>query len=73
TVSHSAAALNTARVWLVVPRTGDVNGDGCVDDADMLTVLFAFGSDNPDADANGDGTVDDADLLVVLFHFGNGC
>ncbi|BCW94824.1 MAG: hypothetical protein KatS3mg018_0306 [Fimbriimonadales bacterium] len=73
TVSHSAAALNTARVWLVAPRAGDVDGSGCVDDADLLTVLFAFGSDNPDADANGDGVVDDADLLVVLFNFGSGC
>lgn len=54
---------------------GDVNGDGCVDDADLLAVLFAFGqtgSDLPE-DVNGDGVVDDADLLVVLFNFGQGC
>ncbi len=56
-----------------VPRAGDVDGNGCVDDTDLLTVSFAFGSDNPDADANGDGLVDDADLLTVLFNFGNGC
>ncbi len=55
----------------IVP--GDVDGNGCVDDADLLTVLFAFGSDNPDADANRDGIVDDADLLMVLFAFGEGC
>ena len=56
-------------------RTGDVNGDGCVDDSDLLAVLFAFentGSNLPE-DLNGDGTVDDADLLEVLFNFGNGC
>jgi hypothetical protein len=54
---------------------GDVNGDGCTDDADLLTVLFAFGETgaNLPADLNGDGIVDDADLLTVLFHFGNGC
>jgi hypothetical protein len=54
---------------------GDVNGDGCVDDADLLQVLFAFGqtgSGLPE-DVNGDGTVDDADLLTVLFNFGQGC
>ncbi len=54
---------------------GDVNGDGCVDDADLLLVLFAFGSSGyglPE-DVNGDGTVDDADLLIVLFNFGSGC
>ncbi len=53
---------------------GDVDGNGCVDDADLLRVLFTFG--NTDAvpeDTNGDNQVDDADLLTVLFHFGNGC
>jgi hypothetical protein len=51
-----------------------VNGDGCVDDADLLAVLFAFGQSGADlADLNGDGVVDDADLLEVLFNFGSGC
>jgi hypothetical protein len=57
------------------PTPGDVNGDGCVDDADLLAVLFAFGqtgSGLPE-DVNGDGVVDDADLLIVLFAFGQGC
>ncbi|BCW95167.1 MAG: hypothetical protein WHS44_01490 [Fimbriimonadales bacterium] len=52
---------------------GDVNGDGCVDDADLLAVLFSFGSDDIANDVNDDGVVDDADLLAVLFSFGNGC
>jgi len=54
---------------------GDVNCDGCVDDADLLTVLFAFGQMGPglEADINCDEVVDDADLLVVLFNFGRGC
>jgi len=53
---------------------GDVDGNGCVDDADLLAVLFNFGATglNP-ADLNCDGTVDDADLLTVLFNFGSGC
>lgn len=54
---------------------GDVNGDGCVDDADLLAVLFAFGCNSgcgPE-DLTGDGVVDDSDLLEVLFNFGNGC
>ena len=56
-------------------RTGDVNGDGCVDDSELLAVLFAFGDtgSNLPEDLNGDGTVDDADLLEVLFNFGSGC
>ena len=52
---------------------GNVNGDGIVDDADLLQVLFNFGSDDPVSDANGDGLVDDADLLLVLFNFGASC
>ncbi|MFS8803109.1 hypothetical protein NW868_12840, partial [Synechococcus sp. R60.2] len=56
-----------------IPRTpGDVDGNGCVDDADLLIVLFNFGGSGT-GDANGDGIVDDADLLIVLFNFGTGC
>jgi hypothetical protein len=54
---------------------GDVNMDGCVDDADLLEVLLAFGNTGAflPTDVNGDGTVDDADLLEVLLAFGSGC
>jgi len=53
---------------------GDVNRDGCVDDADLLAVLFAFGQTGSSLaeDINCDGVVDDADLLIVLFNFGTG-
>ncbi|MCS6919547.1 MAG: hypothetical protein NZM28_07235 [Fimbriimonadales bacterium] len=58
-------------------RTGDTNGDGCIDDSDLLRVLFAFGSAGTGyarhEDINKDGVVDDADLLTVLLRFGNGC
>lgn len=52
---------------------GDVDGNGCVDDADLLIVLFNFGNQGGTGDVNNDGTVDDADLLIVLFNFGSGC
>lgn len=54
---------------------GDVNCDGCVDDSDLLAVLFAFGTTGAglQEDLDGNGSVDDADLLEVLFNFGNGC
>jgi probable HAF family extracellular repeat protein len=56
------------------PRRGDVDRNGCVDDADLLAVLFAFGGRGyRNEDLNWDGIIDDADLLIVLFHFGNGC
>jgi uncharacterized membrane protein len=56
-------------------NNGDVNCDGCVDDADLLAVLFAFGQNGSGLleDVNSDGVVDDADLLQVLFNFGSGC
>jgi len=52
---------------------GDVDGSGCVDDSDLLSVLFNFGSSGGSADLNQDGVVDDSDLLLVLFNFGQGC
>jgi probable HAF family extracellular repeat protein len=57
-------------------REGDVDGDGCVDDADLLSVLFAFGTPGTGLryeDISQDGIVDDADLLIVLFNYGSGC
>lgn len=58
-------------------RTGDTNGDGCIDDTDLLKVLFAFGTPGTGytrhEDINKDGIVDDADLLIVLSNFGSGC
>jgi hypothetical protein len=51
-----------------------VNRNGCVDDANLLAVLFAFGGQGyRNEDLNWDGTIDDADLLEVLFNFGGGC
>jgi hypothetical protein len=57
-------------------ENGDVDANGCVDDADLLAVLFNFGSSGSNLgreDTNCDGVVDDADLLQVLFNFGSGC
>ncbi len=57
-----------------VPTNGDVDANGCVDDADLLAVLFAFGQTGArPEDVNCDSVVDDADLLIVLFNFGSGC
>lgn len=54
---------------------GDVDGDGCVDDVDLLRVLFAFGQrgSNLPEDLNRNWIVDDADLLEILLNFGTGC
>lgn len=58
------------------PHNGDVDNNRCVDDADLLSVLFAFGQTGANlgrVDVNCDQVVDDADLLIVLFNFGQGC
>jgi hypothetical protein len=58
------------------PHNGDVDNNGCIDDADLLAVLFAFGQTGSNlgrVDVNCDEVVDDADLLRVLFNFGSGC
>lgn len=70
-IFYTSFANHGIAAWFLTYRA-DVNGDGCVDDADLLEVLFAFGSvGSLPADVNEDGTVDDADLLEVLFNFGN--
>ncbi|GBC92612.1 hypothetical protein HRbin15_01083 [bacterium HR15] len=73
--SNDVAFYDNLRIMAVAQagQEGDVDGNGCVEDSDLLTVLFAFGSNDPDADVNQDGIVDDADLLMVLFNFGSGC
>lgn len=57
------------------PLHGDVTRDGCVNDRDLLRVLFAFGQAGTDLpeDLDHSGMVDDADLMEVLFNFGSGC
>lgn len=52
--------------------TGDLNGDGVVDVADLLLLLAAWGTcPQPcPADLNGDGVVDVADMLILLANWG---
>jgi probable HAF family extracellular repeat protein len=72
---YNAASLYDEAFLLDTRVAGDVDGNGCVDDADLLRVLFAFGQSGSGLpeDINGDRVVDDADLLLVLFNFGRGC
>ena len=69
---YPAGLQPTALGW-VPARAGDATDDGCVNDVDLLTVLFAFGSADAQADLNHDGIVNDTDLLETLFNFGSGC
>jgi hypothetical protein len=49
---------------------GDVNGDGWVDSADLLSVISAWGTADEVADLNADGIVDSMDLLEVISGWG---
>ena len=53
--------------------TGDVNGDGVIDLADLNIVLANFGQAVPFGDADGSGSVDMTDLNIVISAFGNTC
>ncbi len=67
-------------LWALVARAqdsvsvnlinGDVTRDNQIDDADLMAVLLAFGSNQSQADLNEDNTVDDADMSIALFGFG---
>jgi len=57
------------------PGPADLNGDGCVDQADLGILLADWqctGGDCP-GDCDGDGDTDQADLGVMLSQWGAGC
>ena len=75
----------TEKIPVVVKETviGDINGDGIVNDLDLVRFIKFF-ADYDDAtgaseveiaidcaDCNGDGTVDDLDLTRLLLYFAN--
>ncbi|MFG0252319.1 MAG: BACON domain-containing protein [Phycisphaerales bacterium JB038] len=51
---------------------GDLNGDGCVDQEDLGTLLASYGIDGG-GDVDGDGMTGQADLGILLAHWGEGC
>ena len=58
----------------VSPCDEDVNSDGAVNVADVLSVLSNFGcADSCVADANNDGAVNISDVLILLAAFGVNC
>jgi hypothetical protein len=54
---------------------GDLNGDGCVDQADLGELLGDWGCTGGDCvgDIDGDGDTDQADLGELLGNYGEGC
>ncbi len=52
------------------PICSDTNSDALVDRNDVLAVVAAWGSDDPDADVDSDGLVGVFDLITVLASWG---
>jgi len=50
--------------------TGDLNGNGTIDAADLSTLLGAWGSTNPTFDLDGNGSVGATDLALLLSRWG---
>lgn len=52
----------------------DFNGDGMVENSDLLLLIKSWGQDNPLVDIGpapwGDGIVDEADLEILMSHWG---
>jgi hypothetical protein len=50
---------------------GDINADGEVGVTDLLSIIAAWGSDDPLADIDGDGIVGVGDLLTTIGNWGS--
>ena len=51
--------------------SGDATRDGIVNVDDIIAVILAWGSNDPDADIDGNGIVDATDLVLVLGGYGS--
>jgi hypothetical protein len=72
TVPPAVSAENSFQMsFLLGPQcAGDTDGDGAVDVVDLINVLLAWDTADPQADVNGDGAVDVVDLIEVLLAWG---
>lgn len=75
-VARSRETGDPARLIFTIPNPliGDVNSDGHVDTADLVTLLGTFGQavvPNTFADLNGDGAINTADLTLMLGSYGS--
>jgi hypothetical protein len=75
TLNLTGTLVATAATIADLP--GDFDGDGCVSQSDLGTLLANFNcTPAPDAcpgDADGDGDTDQSDLGILLAHYGEGC
>ena len=50
---------------------GDLDGNGEVNVADLLSIIGAWGTDDPIADLDGNGIVAVGDLLIAIGQWGS--
>ena len=71
-----AIAAGGDRSLAIRGYVGDVDGDGHVDVADLLSAVYTFGLSqgdpgyDPECDFNNDNAVDNLDLLILVENFG---
>ena len=68
--SKNGYESNSGAAYVIEACGADVTGDGVIDTLDLLAIIDAWGTADPDADINGDGIVDVLDLLAVLAGWG---
>lgn len=66
TVTATSAWTSASGTATVTVKTRDLNGDGTVDQRDLLFFAKYYGTANATCDLNGDNTVDDLDLALLL-------
>lgn len=73
--SPSATADDGSCEYISCSCLGDINDDGVVNVADVLTFLMSYGctGDCGAADLNNDGAVNSADLLIIISSLGATC
>ena len=71
--SNPDGVVQTSFLLTPIPL-GDLNGDGCVDQADLGILLADWGCmSDCVGDLDSDGDTDQADLGILLAHWGEGC
>ncbi|RMH28642.1 MAG: hypothetical protein D6693_03610 [Planctomycetota bacterium] len=75
--SEHAAAFFADRLLSVIRANpscpADLNADGVVDTADLVTLLAGWGTAAAPSDISGDGVVDTVDLVILIAGLRNGC
>ena len=61
---------STGVVLRIVPKTGDLNGDGVVGASDILILLASWGDTDSAADLDMNGIVGASDILILLANWG---